>query len=102
MVNMADCVAGSTTEMRQVVGGQRLCRCLFIDGVLVSYAEAATKTAVKDRLYTSAVELQFKSRLCLVAEQRGTPVRLVEEPFDEMLAVSGNSDDGSSMDTRTL
>jgi len=91
VINMAANIPGFNTEVQPVFGGQRYCCCLFIDIVLVAYAEAATQSSVKERLYTAAVELLlFKPHVYLVSAQYGTPVRLVayDKPVDNGEEVS--------------
>ena len=105
LVKMAAHVAGLSVAVRRVVGGQRHCACLWLDVVLVAYAEAATRTRLRDRLYTAAVELLMKSHLCLIGAQLGAPARLIEcrdEPVDGRLSVDDASPPEAHFVTETL
>jgi len=105
LVKMAAHVAGLSVAVRRVVGGQRHCACLWLDVVLVAYAEAATRTRLRDRLYTAAVELLMKSHLCLIGEQLGAPARLIEcrdDPVDARLSVDDASPPEAHFVTETL
>ena len=85
IINMAMRIAKVPIKLQNVHSQQFCCK-LFVDVVLVAFAEAGTRKKARENVYTAAVEIFCKPYLCLDCSELGGPIRLVgsEEPFDEM------------------